>query len=159
MSNEIENKALDNLLQRGVEIPIPKRSIFRYIGKKERKFILRQSYLGTLFEISKLALKVEYDETQLQADGFRESKILTVEYSKTMALIIAIALLNSKWKIKCFAKLFSYYLFWRLTPSKLAQVAIMVMQMNNYSDFINTIRLTSVLKVATPNLSPTGNGG
>lgn len=161
MANATEQKAVDTMLHRGVEVSIPKRSLLRYIGKSERTFIIRQSYLGTLYEISRIALKLEYDEKLIAESAFTESKQLAIRHCKNMALICAIAILNSIWSIRLFSGIFSRYLLWRITPEKLAKLSIVVMQMNNISDFINSIRLMSGVRLTAPksDLSPAGNGG
>jgi hypothetical protein len=157
---DIEAKAVDTLLHRGVRIDIPKRSLLRYVGKKDRSFTIRQSYLGTLFEISRVALRLDYDEKRIADDAFSESKRLVKKHAKGMTLICAIAILNSWWGIRLLAWPLSYYLLWRLTPQRLAQLSLTVMQLNNISDFINSIRLMSGARVTAPkDLSPDDNGG
>lgn len=160
MASKAEEKAIDAMLDRGVKISIPERSLFAYFGKKERSFTIRQSYLGTLLEISRVALKLDYDEKAISEAAFTESKQLAKRHSKNMALIAAIAILNSRWGIRLWKRPLANYLFWRLTPQKLVQLSIVVMQMNNISDFINSIRLMSGVRLTAPkNLSPEDNGG
>ncbi len=161
MISETEQKAIDAMLQRGIKVSIPERSLLRFIGKKERHFTVRQSYLGTLYEISRVALKLEYSESKISESAFTESKVLAEKYARNMALICAIAILNSKWGIRLFKGMLARYLLWRLTPQRLAQLSIVVMQMNNISDFINSIRLMSAVRLTAPkgDLSPDDNGG
>lgn len=159
MNSATEQKAVDTLLHRGVRVSIPKRSLLRYIGKTDRTFTIRQSYLGTLFEISRVALRLDYDEKLIADNAFAESKQLAKRHVKSMALICAIAILNSKWKIYLLSWPLSRYLLWRLTPQRLAQLSLTVMQLNNISDFINSIRLMSGARMTAPKLSLVNNGG
>lgn len=156
-----EQKAVDTMLQRGIKVSIPKRSILRYVGKKDRTFTIRQSYLGTLYEISRVALRLDYDEKRIAKNAFGESKALAKKHARDMALICAIAILNSKWRIRLLSWPLSLYLFWRITPELLAKLSLMVMQLNNISDFINSIRLMSAARLSAPkdDLSLVSNGG
>jgi len=160
MISDIEQKAIDAMLHRGVKISIPERSFLKYFGKKKRTFTIHQSYLCTLFHISTIAIQLKYSEKQLSESPFEESKQLVAKYAKSMPRIIAIAILGSDFKIRLFSGYLSGYLFRNLTPEKLAQLSLIVMQMNNVSDFINSIRLMSGARISAPkSLSPADNGG
>lgn len=160
MDQSVETRAIDAMLQRGVKIELPERTLLRYLGKKTQSFTIRQSYLGTLYEISRIALKLDYSEKILEVP-FTESKQLVVKHVRNMAMIAAIAILNSKWKIRLFSRFLARQLLWSLTPEKLSRLAIVVMQMNNIQDFINSIRLMSAIRLTAPkrDLSPEDNGG
>ncbi len=168
MDQSVETRAIDTLLQRGVEIIIPPSAPpprYRFINwlsgakDKGRTFIIRQSYLGTLYEISRVALTLEYNEKRIAEDAFGESKRLVEKHAKSMTLICAMAILNSKDDIQAQSESLSEYLLWHLTPERLAQLSLTIMQMNNISDFINSIRLMSGARITAPKLSPEDNGG
>jgi hypothetical protein len=160
MSNA-EKKAADTLLHTGAEIKIYKRSVLRFIGKKERTITIHQSFLGTLYEISRLALQMNFDESKVQSDPWYESKVLAEKHARTVSTVLAIAILNSKWKIRLFKKLLANYLYWHLTPENLFKIVIVVSELNNVADFINSIRSVRGWRITQPKseMSPTGNGG
>lgn len=156
-----EEKAVNVLLNEGIDITIKKRSLLRFLGKKERAFKITPSYLGTVYAISKIAIEMNFEETLIQKDPFFESKVLAEKHVKALSLVIAIAILNSKWKIWMFKKLLSIYLLWRLTPSELSKLVIYVSELNNYADFMNSIRSVRGWRITQPKseLSPEDNGG
>lgn len=160
MDQSVETKAIDTMLQRGVRIDLPERTLLRFFGRKQRSYTISQSYLGTLLEISRLSLTLDYDERKLSEQAIQESKQLAVKHCRTVAAIAAIAILNSKWRIRFFRRSLARYLLWGMTPESLLNLALVVMKMNNIPDFINSIRLMSAVRLTqAKNLSPEDNGG
>lgn len=157
----VEEKTVDVLLNEGIDITIKKRSVLRFIGKKQRAFRIRQSYLGTVYAISKIAISMDFDETLIQKDPFFESKVLAEKHIKAMALVIAIAILNSKLKIRLFKNILASYLLWHLTPEELSKLVMFIAELNNYSDFMSSIRSVRGWRITQPKseLSPQDNGG
>lgn len=140
-----------NLIERGVEFATPKKSILKYFSKqKERKFVIRQPYIGALDMMCYEFLQTEIDEQLLQGDPLSEAKKLTAKSAKRLAAIVAIAVLDSWWKIKLFKGILTTYFLWRITPQKLLQISIIINQMCNFADFINSTRLMSVTRTTTP---------
>jgi hypothetical protein len=146
----LEREELDLMIDKGVEFTVKKRSILQFIGSPERKFIIRQPYLGTLDLLSREFLQIEFDEQKLQADGLSESKKLASKASKVLANILAISVLSSSWKIWLFLPLLSKYFLWRVTPSKMLELSLIINYMMNLEGFINSIRLNAVNKTASP---------
>lgn len=161
MEKEIEERAADLLTNSSVKFYVEKRSFLRFIGKKQRTFRLNPSYLGTLYEISKLALKLNFDEVLIQKDPFYESRALIEKHIKSMSLIVAIAVLNSQLKIRLFKRVLAWYFMWRLTPETLFALSLQVIELNNLQDFMSTIRSVRGWRITQPkaNLSPAENGG
>jgi len=155
-----EEKATDILQNKGIKFSIPRKSLFRHL-KKNRELTIRPSYLGTLYEISRLAIKLNFDEKLIENDPFYESRVLIEKHVKSMALIVAIAVLNSQFKIKLFKGILSWYLYWHLTPEMLFSLSLQVVELNNLQDFMSSIRSARGWRITQPksDLSPTGNGG
>jgi len=140
-----------NLIERGVEFTTPKKSILKYFSKqKERKFVIRQPYIGALDLMCYEFLQTEIDEQLLQGDPLSEAKKLTAKSAKRLAAIVAIAVLDSWWKIKLFKGILTTYFLWRITPKKLLDIALIINQMCNFADFINSTRLMSVTRTTIP---------
>jgi hypothetical protein len=114
------------------------------------KLHLKQSYLGTLLHLSKIYSLISLDEAKLKDSAFAGSYMLVPENAKRVALLIAIAVLNSKWKIKFFSKPLANYLLWVITPEKLFQIMGLVLVVNNTASFTNSIRLIHTLRLMKP---------
>jgi hypothetical protein len=139
-----EKFEIDTLLERGLSFTIPKRSLFKRFGKPERTFIIQQPFLGTLDRLSEQFIQMDFSEEFLQQAGMPEAKRILAINTRRCATVVAIAVLNSQWKIKLLTPFLASYLLWRVTPHKLAQLALMITQISNLGDFINSIRLLSV---------------
>ena len=150
-AKQAELNESQNLIERGVEFTTPKKSILKYFSKqKERKFVIRQPYIGALDLMCYEFLQTEIDEDLLQGDPLSEAKKLSHKSVKRLAAIVAIAVLDSWWKIKLFKDVLTTYFLWRITPKKLLEISLIINQMCNFSDFINSTRLMSVTKTTTP---------
>ena len=146
----LEREELDLMVDKGVKFTVKKRSILRLIGSPEREFTIYQPYLGTLDLLSHEFLKIEFDEEKLRTDGLSESKRLASKAAKVLADILAIAVLSDKWKIKLFKPFLSQYFLWRVTPSKMLELSMIINIMMNLEGFINSIRLNAIHRTANP---------
>lgn len=142
----------DVLIDRGVAFTVPKRSILKWFSPKERSFTIHQPYLGTLDIISRIFLEIEIDENLLQENTLPETRKLIVQSARKCALIVAVSVLNSRWKIKYLSKMLSRYFLWRIQPDKLLKLAIYINQINNLGDFISSIRLMSMIRTTAPRI-------
>lgn len=140
---KIENMEAGALLDRGVEFKV-----------KKRKFIIKKPYLGTLDIISKLNLDMAFEEDVLQSDNItHEANKIANKSAMSYALLIAVVVLNSKWKIKLFAKLLANWFYWNIKPYELKGLAQIILEDNSLVDFILSIRLIAGMKRTTkPNL-------
>ena len=149
--NKAESLELDLLLDRGTVFKVTKTSwLSKLSKKKEREFFIKQPYLGTLDILSGLYVSMKVDEGELDKDPMGESKRLVRRSAKTCAMVVAVAVLNSKWKIKLFAKIYANYFMWHVTPQYMWKLAITINNMSNLSDFTNSIRLMSGARTTAP---------
>ncbi|GAB3959019.1 hypothetical protein GCM10028805_54330 [Spirosoma harenae] len=142
-TTQTETPELHTLIQNGLTFSIPKKSLLRFFGKPERTFTIKQPFLGTLEKICNVGCEMVYSDEDLDANPLLESKRLTRESAKKCARVIAIAILNGWVNIFLFAPLLSRYLLWRLSPSDLIYLTMMVSQISNFGDFISAVRLLS----------------
>lgn len=155
-----EKNEADALIDKGLEFTVPVRSLLRFVTKKkERVFVIHQPYLGTLDIISRLFLEIKIEEEFLKENPLVETKRIAVESARTCAIVVAVAVLNSKWLIRFFSKPLADYFFWRLKPDKLLQLALIINQISNLGDFISSIRLMSAVRTTTPRLIEEGQQG
>ncbi|AUD00932.1 hypothetical protein [Spirosoma pollinicola] len=144
-----EKQELDVLIERGMRFSVPKRSLLRYIGKPDRSFLLQQPYLGTLDRLSAEFIHLDLSEERLAADWLSETKHLTRAHVTRCARIVAMAILNSQWRIRLCTGLLSRYLLWHLTPQTLLRLVLVINSLSNIGDFINSIRLMSAKERTT----------
>ncbi len=150
---QAERREANILIEKGVKFKTKKVSFLKYFSKeKERTFVIQQPFLGTLDILSELFLSINFDEKQIEENPLTASKELVSKSAKKCALVIAVAVLNSKWLIILFSKILANYFLWRIKPSDLINIAFIINQVNNYGDFTNSIRLMSVIRMTTPNL-------
>lgn len=139
------------LIEKGMKFTVKKQSFLKYFSKtKDRTFVVEQPFLGTLDIISALFLSINFDEKLLEENFLSSSKEIVSRSVKTCALVVAVAVLNSQFKIKLFSKLLAQYLLWRMRPSDLMKMSIIIHKINNYGDFINSIRLMSTIRTTAP---------
>lgn len=150
-----ESRAMDAILEKGIEFKIPARGLIKYI-RPEHTFKLRQAYLGTLLELTRYYLKTGLDEKALADNPLLEARQVAHRSIKPMARIAAIGMLNGKWKIRLFSRIFANYLMWRLTPKTLYELSMTIVMLNNTGDFLNSIRLTAGMQISQR--SPADNG-
>lgn len=143
-NKETEQRELDKLIDRGEVFEVPMKSFLRWFSKrKTRRFTIYQPYNGTLDYLADCFIKMEVDEQQLQENPVKESNRIVRRSAKIASRTVAIAVLNSKWKINLFANLLTAYFHWRLKPSTLLQLVLTIKLISNYGDFISSIRLMS----------------
>jgi len=139
-----EKAELDTLIEQGMTFEVPKRSLLRFIGKSKRTFLISQPYLGTLDRLSAEFIQMSFSEDKLKADPIGESKRLMHQNARRCAKVVAIAILNSSWKIRLLSGLLARYLLWRITPQQLFNLTMIINRISNMADFTNSIRFLSI---------------
>lgn len=150
-----ETSELNTLLERGMEFTVPKRSLLRWLGKPERTFEIKQPFLHTLDCLSAEFIAMDFSEAQLKLNPLGESKILAKKNAYLCAKVVAIAILNRRWKIRLLSPLLAYYLLDRLTPAKLFNLVVMINTISNLGDFTSSIRFLHASRTTTPALIET----
>ncbi len=147
---QAEKVELNTIIERGAKFSVDRRSLLsRLLKKPQRQFVIYQPYLGTLDYLSAEFIQMEFDAKRLEEQRFDETKRLVAINARRCARIVAIAVLNRKLYIKHLTRPLTEYLLWRVTPSKLYQLAMLISQMSNLVDFTSSIRLMSTQKRTT----------
>lgn len=137
-----EQLALDMLLKKGYPFEVRRKSILKYFSKtKVRKFEVKRFYAGQMDYMANEQLKLYLDEDKIKENPIFEKNVIVKKNAKRAAKIIAIALLDSEWKIKIFSPFLAYYLFWRMTSEDLFVGARIIQYMGDAANFIDSIRL------------------
>ena len=97
IKKKVERQALNTLLSRGLYFEIPGRLFFK---RHTWKVTIRQQLLGSLDYLTDLYLQIDIDEDKIKANPEKEARRLAGQHAKLMARVVAIAFLNSKWKIR-----------------------------------------------------------
>lgn len=140
-----------------------------YFRKRERVtekkvFKIEEPTLNTLDRLSALWLQMEIDEAKLQdADYLNAAKKMANKEAKRLAEVVATAVLGedyyttidkggyykraeNKQELKRLTSLFMH----TVKPSKLFTLAVLITNVSNLGDFINSIRLMSATRTSDP---------
>ncbi|PPL04978.1 hypothetical protein [Parapedobacter indicus] len=149
-----EQANIDSLIGKGMDFTVRTSAIERLFGSgKEKTFTIHEPYTGTLDLLADEFLKMEIDEEALTENPIRQSNRIIKRSAEPMARVIAVAVLNGR----CWVELTPYrgfvnrslinrytnYFLRRLKPSTLKQLALIIRQIMNAGDFINSIRWMS----------------
>jgi len=159
LATDVERRAAETILERGVRVPIPAPRFLRLLGKKQIKVMIRQSHLGTLEHFSTLELKEGFSFEGIDSGNLDAAHEMISKHGKTVRKLLAIVILDSRLKIWLFSDLLASWLKWKLTPKRLLEVFLVAVTISGVEDFTNTIRLIRSMRVTMPrNLSPTSKG-
>ncbi|GAB4020229.1 hypothetical protein GCM10028808_60670 [Spirosoma migulaei] len=139
-----EQSEIIRLIQSGMSFRTQKQSLFKFFGAPEQTFILHEPFLGTLNQLSREWLAMDFAEGALQVDSINEAKRLTAQNTHRCARIIAIAYLNSWWKIRFLTPIYARYFLWHLTPEKMWQLTILINSISNLGNLVNSVRYLSI---------------
>ena len=158
-ANDIERRAAETILERGVRVKLPAPRFLRLIGKKEISVTIRQPNMGTLLHVSRLSLKAGFSFEGIDAGNLDAAHELISKHTKTCIRIVAIIILGSKFKIWLFSGMLRRWLMGKVTPRRLFELILMTVTMSGVQDFTNAIRLIRSMRVTMPrNLSPESKG-
>ena len=172
---ELEQNELRLMIQDGVTFDVNvthdrrKPGFWGYFRKREkvtekRVFKIEEPTLNTLDRLSALWLQMEIDETRLQeADYLNAAKKMANKEAKRLAEVVATAVLGedyytaidkggyfkrteNKQELKRLTSLFLH----TVKPSELFTLAVLITNVSNLGDFINSIRLMSATRTSDP---------
>ena len=172
---EAEQNELRLMIKDGITFDIEvthyrrKPGILGYFRKREkvtekRVFKIEEPTLNTLDRLSALWLQMEIDETRLQeADYLNAAKKMANKEAKRLAEVVATAVLGedyytaidkggyfkrteNKQELKRLTSLFLH----TVKPSELFTLAVLITNVSNLGDFINSIRLMSATRTSDP---------
>lgn len=175
---EREREELNLLVQRGVKFDVTtkirrrKKGLRGFFSRPEtvnetHTFEIHEPTLSVLDRISALSLAIAIDEATIKAEGeaaITEARQVTKENIMRMARVVAIAVLGEDYhviEVNRFGKVKKYnddkeldrltaLFFHSVKPSVLVGLVAMITGMSNLGDFINSMRLLSGARTATP---------
>mgnify|MGYP003604606284 CR=1 FL=1 len=149
---DIEKKAANLILKRGVKVQVLAPLFLRLFGKKTMTITVRAPKSLTLVRIAEkyLSMRIENTNDLTLPESFQLLKF----HSFKMTEIIAICLLDSTlkmWRMKILARFLSR----KLTQEEINYLFHLIIVYGGVEDFINTIRLMEAVRITKPmNLSP-----
>lgn len=173
---EAEQNELRLMIQEGVTFDVEvthyrrKSGISGFFRKREKVtekkvFKIAEPTLNTLDRLSALWLQMEIDEAKLQeADYLNAAKKLANKEARRLAEVVATAVLGEDYYIavadkggyfrrtedrKALESLTSLFLH-TVKPSELFTLAVLITNVSNLGDFINSIRLMSATRTSDP---------
>lgn len=155
-----EQANIDALIGRGMEFEVETKGIEK-LFRKHRVFTITEPYTGTLDLLTDEFIKMEIDTEALENRPIEESNRILQRSARRMARVVAIIVLNGGCWIEFtpYRGIINYplinkytnYFMRRLKPSKLKQLALIIRQLMNAGDFINSIRWVSGAMPRTTN--------
>lgn len=131
---------------------------------EKKVFRVQEPTLATLDRLSALWLQMSIDETKLgDEDYFKTAKKMAAQEARKLAQVVAVAVLGEDYydvtdkggylvrkpNETRLARLTSLFLH-TVTPSQLLTLAILITNVSNLGDFINSIRLMSATRTSDP---------
>lgn len=131
---------------------------------EKREYKIQEPTLSTLDRLSAIWVQMEIDETRLtDEDYLKTAKNMAAQEARKLAEIVAIAVLGEDYFIatdrggwftlkedkQALQRLTSTF-FHSLKPSELFTLAVLITNVSNLGDFINSIRLMSATRTSDP---------
>lgn len=127
-------------------------------------YTIKEPTLATLDRLSLLWLRMEIDETKLGDDDYlRTARTLANNEAKQLAEVVATAVLGEDFYIATFdgttyrrkedrkaLRDLTLLFFHTLKPSELLTLAIIITNVSNLGDFVNSMRLMSATRTSEP---------
>ena len=172
---EAEQSELRLMIQEGITFDVDvtytrrKPGLFGWFRKREKitekkVFKIEEPTLATLDRLSAIWLKMNIDEAKLQeSDYLAHAKQLAVREARNLAEVVAVAVLGEDRytltdkggyykrteNTKELKRLTSFF-FHTVKPSELFTLAVLITNVSNLGDFINSIRLMSAARTSDP---------
>lgn len=172
---ESENTELRKMINEGVTFDVNvtyrrrKPGFWGFFRRRERvtekrSFTIEEPTLNTLDRLSALWLKMSIDETKLgNNDYLTTAKHMVAQETRTLAEIVAVAVMGEDYydvkqqgdrykrtERKDELKRVTSFFFHTVKPSELFTLAVLITNVSNLGDFINSIRLMSATRTSDP---------
>lgn len=120
----IRSQAVDLLLGRGVQFDLPVPPLVKWlVPRRWRRLTIRHLKAGTILDIERLALKHKIADTPLTP------KV------EVLAEVLAVAILNSRWRIPLFRKPLRQWLLWGVASESLLELFGITRELCRLEDF------------------------
>lgn len=135
------------ILDLGVSIPL--RPIFGYTPR----LVMKAPYAGSLLRISRLYLSMGIEKKSLENMSYEQVMEIHLKHGKTIARMVAYAIVRGYWSGKLLAPLLAFILLWRMKPAMLHEAWYQLLSMLDTKSFIRIIRSVDQANLMKPRLS------
>ncbi|MBR8705889.1 hypothetical protein [Bacteroides pyogenes] len=156
MSGE-ELRSCELLLDLGIRIPVRP---LRWLGRKKKpgKVTLRRPYAGTLIAMTRYYNRIGVTVAEMKEYGTDDWAKLIAAHGHDMARIVACALCRGFVSHRLFSRLVAWWLLWRVHPSVLGDVMLLLIESIDTRPFQITISSVETVNLMKPRLSHEANG-
>lgn len=120
----IRSQAVDLLLGRGVQFDLPAPPLIRWlVPRRCRRLTIRHLKAGTILEIERLALRHKLSEEPFNPQV------------EVLAEVLAVAILNSRWRIPLFRQPLKHWLLWGVASESLLELFAVTRSLCRVEDF------------------------
>jgi len=155
----VEKQAAEAILEKGVRVALPAPFILRLFFVQSVGFSIKRPTMGQLLKVSYLSLNSGFDLSSLESGGINEAHRLVTSHGRDILHIVATLMIRGKWSSTMFSRLLAWWMLWKLTPRKLAEIILVCVAMSGLEDFTTTIRLIGTMRITAPkNLSHDNQG-
>ena len=147
-----ELRSSELLLDLGVRVPVRP---LRWLGRKRKpgKVTLRRPYAGALIAMSRYYNRIGVKAAELKEYGAEDWVKLIAEHGYDMARIVSCALCRGFVSHHLFGGLATWWLLWRVHPSVLGDVMLLLIESIDTSPFQITISSAETVNPMKPRLS------
>ena len=147
-----ELRSSELLLDLGVRVPVRP---LRWLGRKKKpgKVTLRRPYGGTLIAMMRHYNRIGVTAAELKEYDADKWAKLIAEHGHDRARIVACALCRGFISHRLFGGLVAWWLLWRVHPSVLGDVMMLLIESIDTSPFQITIRSMESVNLMKPRLS------
>jgi len=151
MDFNVEERAANILIERGVKVPVTAPLFLRLFGKKKINLVVKALSIYSLKRVAihYLQMQIKSIDELTVPQGFE----ILLKHNKAVSKIVAESIINNRW-LKFIVPYIAYLLHGRLQAKELFYLYQLVIVYGGIQDFTNTIRLTEATRITMPmNLS------
>ncbi|MDD4819831.1 MAG: hypothetical protein PHD21_03230 [Flavobacteriales bacterium] len=141
-----QKRAVEALLEKGIDIEIKHRSILRYIVPKT-KWHVSPPTLGVLYGMAGEFAQMEMEEEKIDLQPLNYGFALARENAENLSRALAVSFIGGRMSMGIVGRLVARYLMWHMTPAEMFAAVVSVITMSGTADFINSIRLIKGIRL------------
>ena len=116
---DVETKAVDTILQKGVRLKVRAPFLFRVLGKKYIFLKVSSPYEGTMYRVARYYLRTGLSGEKLDNLTLEEALELMCVHGKDINKAVAVAVLNGYWSGKLLTRPLAWYLRWHCNSKEI----------------------------------------
>lgn len=149
---QVEEFAVDTILQNGVKVLVPAPFLLRLFRKKTINLTVSSPFEGTMHRVAKYYLSTGLTLDKLENLTVEQAAVLHVKHGKAISKAVAVAVLNGYLKGMFFTNFLAWYLRWHLKSQQMFTLVTFLIVHGGTQDFISTTKSVRSLKLTAPSL-------